>query len=268
MMTAVLPPPTAEATASMKVGQAIAGSYRRAHLSSREACSSCSLAASRCRDSSRRWRSTIRVRSGCSEVGASSRRASYSAAIAAALAARRRSPAARCVSSTTFALATSRDGMPPMYASWGSLCSRWLTYGRIVPISSAGRRGMYVMEHRESWLADVMIELADSLDVRESAYLSILTRRLSELVSPAEIGLLVTTDTGSLTTAAASSARMRDLVSVESRLKEGPCTTSHGTGQQLRLQTLDAVDARWPRFGPAAREAGFASVSAYPLRRR
>jgi GAF domain-containing protein len=127
---------------------------------------------------------------------------------------------------------------------------------------------MYVMEQRESWLADVMIELADSLDVRESAYLNILTRRLSELVSPAEIGLLVTTDTGSLTTAAASSARMRDLVSVESRIKEGPCTTSHGTGQQLRQQTLDAVDARWPRFGPAAREAGFASVSAYPLRRR
>ena len=127
---------------------------------------------------------------------------------------------------------------------------------------------MYVMEERESWLADVMIELADSLDVRESAYLSILTRRLSELVSPAEIGLLVTTDTGSLTTAAASSARMRDLVSVESRLKEGPCTTSHGTGQQLRQQSLDTVDARWPRFGPAAREAGFVSVSAYPLRRR
>jgi len=127
---------------------------------------------------------------------------------------------------------------------------------------------MNVMEQRDSWLADVMIELADSLDVRESAYLNILTRRLSELVSPAEIGLLVTTDTGSLTTAAASSARMRDLVSVESRIKEGPCTTSHGTGQHLRQQTLDRVDGRWPRFGPAAREAGFASVSAYPLRRR
>ncbi len=124
------------------------------------------------------------------------------------------------------------------------------------------------MEKRESWLADAMIELADSLEMRESAYLNILARRLAELVAPAEIGLLVTTDTGSLTTPAASTQRMRDLMAVESSLKEGPCTTSHGTGQQLRHQTLDAVDGRWPRFGPAAREAGFAAVSAYPMRRR
>ncbi|MGH3485514.1 MAG: ANTAR domain-containing protein [Nocardioidaceae bacterium] len=124
------------------------------------------------------------------------------------------------------------------------------------------------MEKRESWLADAMIELADSLEMRESAYLNVLARRLAELVAPAEIGLLVTTDTGSLTTPAASTQRMRDLMAVESSLKEGPCTTSHGTGQQLRHQTLDAVDGRWPRFGPAAREAGFAAVSAYPMRRR
>lgn len=124
------------------------------------------------------------------------------------------------------------------------------------------------MEQRESWLADAMIELADSLEMRESAYLNVLARRLAELVAPAEIGLLVTTDTGSLTTPAASTPRMRDLMAVESSLKEGPCTTSHGTGQQLRHQTLNAVDGRWPRFGPAAREAGFAAVSAYPMRRR
>jgi len=123
------------------------------------------------------------------------------------------------------------------------------------------------MEDREAWLADTMIDFADSMDVRESAYLDTLTRHLSVLVAPAEIGLLVTTDTGSLATPAASTGRMRDLMSVESRYKEGPCTTCHGTGQHLKHQTLDSVDRSWPRYGPVARGAGFSGVSAYPLRR-
>lgn len=123
------------------------------------------------------------------------------------------------------------------------------------------------MEDREAWLADTMIDLADSMDVREAAYLDTLTRHLSELVAPAEVGLLVTTDTGSLATPAAGTRRMRDLMSVESRYKEGPCTTCHGTGQHLKHQTLDAVDGSWPRYGPVARGAGFTGVSAYPLRR-
>lgn len=123
------------------------------------------------------------------------------------------------------------------------------------------------MEDREAWLADTMIELADSMDVREAAYLETLTRHLSELVAPAEIGLLVTTDTGSLATPAAATRRMRDLMSVESRYKEGPCTTCHGTGQHLKHQTLDVVDGSWPRYGPVARGAGFNGVSAFPLRR-
>ena len=123
------------------------------------------------------------------------------------------------------------------------------------------------MENREAWLADTMIELADSITVREPAYLETLARRFSELVTPAEIGLLVTTDTGSLATPAASTPRMRDLMALESRYREGPCTTCHGTGQYLRHQALDAVDNHWPRYGPAARGAGFTGASAYPLRR-
>jgi GAF domain-containing protein len=130
-----------------------------------------------------------------------------------------------------------------------------------------GKEAVSVVENREAWLADTMIELADSITVREPAYLETLARRFSELVTPAEIGLLVTTDTGSLATPAASTPRMRDLMALESRYREGPCTTCHGTGQDLRHQALDAVDNHWPRYGPAARGAGFTGASAYPLRR-
>jgi transcriptional regulator with GAF, ATPase, and Fis domain len=129
------------------------------------------------------------------------------------------------------------------------------------------QEGASGMDDHETWLADAMIELSDSLELHESAYLMILARRLSELVAPAEVGLLVTTDTGSLKTPAASSERTQTLMALEARHREGPCTTCHDTGMPLPVQALDAIDDRWPRFGPAALDAGFAAVSGYPLRR-
>jgi hypothetical protein len=112
-----------------------------------------------------------------------------------------------------------------------------------------------------------MLELADSLGVPESTYVQTLIDRVSELIAPAEAGLLITTATGSLTTPAASTSRMQELLAIESRFKEGPCTTCHGTGRWLPPQSLDRVDTRWPRFGPAARQFGFGTVSAVPVRR-
>jgi hypothetical protein len=120
---------------------------------------------------------------------------------------------------------------------------------------------------RDIWLADSLLELADCLHMDETGYLQAVTRRLAELVAPAEVGLLVTTETGSLTTPMASTSRMHELLSIETRFKEGPCTTCHGTGQRLRPRNLDGVDAQWPRFGPAARQFGFGTVSALPVRR-
>jgi hypothetical protein len=120
---------------------------------------------------------------------------------------------------------------------------------------------------REAWLSRTMLELADSLGVREPTYLQTLIDRVSELIAPAEAGLLITTATGSLTTPAASTSRMHELLAIESRFKEGPCTTCHGTGRWLPPQSLDRVDKRWPRFGPAARQFGFGIVTAVPVRR-
>jgi GAF domain-containing protein len=120
---------------------------------------------------------------------------------------------------------------------------------------------------REAWISRTMLELADSRGVHEPAYLQRLIDKVSELVAPAEAGLLVTTPTGSLVSPAASTSRMHELLAIESRFKEGPCTTCHGTGQSLPPQDLDQVDLRWPRFGPAARQFGFGTVSAVPVRR-
>jgi ANTAR domain len=133
-----------------------------------------------------------------------------------------------------------------------------------VPAFRAAAEGT---SEREAWLAAALLELSDCLQVDEAGYLRTVTRRLAEIVAPAEVGMLATTETGSLTVSTASTSRMYELVSIEARFQEGPCTTCHGTGQQLPPRDLDEVDAQWPRFGPAARQFGFESVRALPIRR-
>ena len=121
------------------------------------------------------------------------------------------------------------------------------------------------MAARAFWLAESLIDLADSLDCDENDYRRRVVQHLSELVEPADVGVLLTDGAGRLTKFAAKTWRSRHLVRIEARIQEGPCTTSHRTGQQLRVDLDRDADRRWPRFTPEARGAGFSSVIALPL---
>jgi transcriptional regulator with GAF, ATPase, and Fis domain len=118
---------------------------------------------------------------------------------------------------------------------------------------------------RAFWLAESLIDLADSLETDEGDYRRRVVRHLSDLVEPADVGLLLTGEAGRLTKFAAQTWRSRHLLRIEARIQAGPCTTSHRTGRQLRVDLDREADWRWPRFTPEARGAGFSSVIALPL---
>ncbi|HEX7658271.1 MAG TPA: GAF and ANTAR domain-containing protein [Pseudonocardiaceae bacterium] len=118
------------------------------------------------------------------------------------------------------------------------------------------------------WLAARLVELVDALttDVDTAEYSNTLSADFAELLSPAEIGLLIADDSGAPEVTGASSERARRLLSYE--LKHGgPSVACFRTGQPLINQVLAPSDRRWPRFSPAGHAAGIRMVSVLPMRR-
>jgi hypothetical protein len=126
------------------------------------------------------------------------------------------------------------------------------------------------MENREEWLAKTFVELADTLvaDFDLIDFMSVLVERCAELLESAEVGLALAATRGELRVMASSSERMRALELIEFQNDEGPCRDCLISGEQVLNQRLDAVEDRWPRFVPLAREAGFQMAHALPLRLR
>ena len=73
---------------------------------------------------------------------------------------------------------------------------------------------------------------------------------------------------GELRVVASSSENMRVLELFELQTEEGPCPECYRTGEAVVDHPLSVTNPRWPKFGPRAREAGFRSVYAFPMRLR
>jgi GAF domain-containing protein len=128
---------------------------------------------------------------------------------------------------------------------------------------------MKVTEMAQTLLADVFIELADTLidDFDLLEFLNRLTERCVELLDVAAAGLLLTDGQGALQVVAASSERTRLLELFQLQTDQGPCLDCFRTGTPISVTDLPASD-RWPRFTAAAAEVGFAAVHALPMRLR
>lgn len=121
---------------------------------------------------------------------------------------------------------------------------------------------------REARVLDAVVTLVDALleDFDVVELLADLTERCAELLDVATTGLLLADPRGLLHLMAATSDRTEELELFQLQADEGPCLDCFTTGTPVSVADLALETARWPRFVPAAREAGFVSVHAVPMR--
>ena len=122
----------------------------------------------------------------------------------------------------------------------------------------------------ERLLAEVFVELADTLvdDFDVVDFLHQVTVRCAQVLDVAAAGVLLTDQRGALRVIAASTEQTRLLEVLQSQTDRGPCPECFHTGRPVAVGDLSTATARWPRFVTEARQAGFASVHAVPMRLR
>jgi transcriptional regulator with GAF, ATPase, and Fis domain len=112
-------------------------------------------------------------------------------------------------------------------------------------------------------LTDTMVAGFDVID-----FLHVLTDRSVQLLDVSAAGLLLADPRGELRVVAASSEAARLLELFQIQNDQGPCLDCFRAGQPIDAEDLAAAAQRWPRFAPAAQQAGFAAVQALPMRLR
>jgi GAF domain/ANTAR domain len=121
---------------------------------------------------------------------------------------------------------------------------------------------------RETRVLDAVVSLVDNLldDFDVFDLLTELTECCADLLDVAAAGFLLANPLGQLRLLAATSEQTHELELVQLEADEGPCVECYATGQPISVADLRAAKSRWPRFVPAALEAGIASVHAVPMR--
>ena len=121
---------------------------------------------------------------------------------------------------------------------------------------------------RETRVLDAVVSLVDTLldDFDVVDLMTELTEHCAQLLDVAAAGFLLADPFDQLRLLAATTEQARELELFQLQADEGPCVDCYATGQPISVADLSAAAARWPRFVPAALDAGFASVHAVPMR--
>ena len=123
--------------------------------------------------------------------------------------------------------------------------------------------------HREQTLVEAFVRLADTL-VTDYDVIDLFHGLCADCVSllgADAAGLLLTDQRGSLQLVSASNEQAQVVELFQLQADQGPCLDCFRTGVQVRVDDL-ATEDRWPRFTSRARENGFGSVHALPMRLR
>jgi transcriptional regulator with GAF, ATPase, and Fis domain len=119
-------------------------------------------------------------------------------------------------------------------------------------------------------LAEAFVELADTLvdDFDVVDFLHQVAVRCAQVLGVSAAGVLLTDQRGALQVVAASTEQTRLLELLQIQTDEGPCPECFHTGRPIAVADLTTAANRWPRFAVQARQIGFASVHALPMRLR
>ena len=119
-------------------------------------------------------------------------------------------------------------------------------------------------------LSDLFVDVADTLvaDFDLVDFLHNLTEHAAAVSGADAVGLMLADQHGKLRFMAASNDRGEMLELFQLQNSEGPCLDCFASGQPVVNEDLAGAAGRWPRFAPAAQEAGFRSVHAFPMRLR
>jgi len=130
------------------------------------------------------------------------------------------------------------------------------------------KEGKVIDTPRETRVLEAVVSLVDNVldDFDVVDLLTELTERCADLLDVAAAAFLLADPLGQLRLLAATSTQTRELELFQLQADEGPCVECYATGQPVSVADLRAATARWPRFVPAALEAGVASVHAVPMR--
>jgi transcriptional regulator with GAF, ATPase, and Fis domain len=122
----------------------------------------------------------------------------------------------------------------------------------------------------ERQVAEAFVALADTLvdDFDVVEFLHQVTARCAKVLGVSAAGVLLTDQRGALQVLAASTEQSRLLELLQLQTNEGPCPECFQTGRAIAVADLAAAGQRWPRFTAEAREVGFSSVHALPMRLR
>ncbi len=128
------------------------------------------------------------------------------------------------------------------------------------------------MKPREKLITETLVHLADTLvsdyDPTEMFYL--LVESCRSVLEVDQAGLMLKDPSGGLQVVAATSEETHVIELLQIQNEEGPCLESMETGQSVITGPLADAEAaeRWPRLVGSARQAGFTSIAALPMRLR